>query len=84
MCVKSVVQFESTKHQRFSLGTLVSSYSNTGPMWDGLFWSSRENILGIVPTDRVIQHKINKGAVLYFTMLYFTLFYFTLLDFAYN
>ena len=34
MCGKSVVQFDSTEHRRFSPGTPVSS-SNTGPMRDG-------------------------------------------------
>ena len=34
-CEKSVVQFDSTKHRRFSLGTPVSSCCNTGPMRGG-------------------------------------------------
>ena len=34
-CEKSVVQFDSTKHRRFSPGTLVSSCSNTGPVRGG-------------------------------------------------
>ena len=42
-CEKSVVQFDSTKHHRFSPGTPVSSYSNTGPMRGGPYWASREN-----------------------------------------
>ena len=31
-CEKIVVQFDSTKHSRFSPGTPVSSCNNTGPM----------------------------------------------------
>ena len=45
-CEKSVVQFDSTKHVRFSLGTSVSSCSNNGSIWDGPYWTSRENNLG--------------------------------------
>ena len=48
-------QFDSTKHRRFSPGTPVSSSTNTGPMRDGTYWTSRENSL--VMTDRVIQYK---------------------------
>ena len=48
-------QFDSTKHRRFSLGTPVSSCTNTGPMRDDPYWTSRENSL--VMTDRVIQCK---------------------------
>ena len=44
-CEKSVVQFVSTKHRRFSPSTLVSSCSNTGPMRGGPYWTSRENSL---------------------------------------
>ena len=40
---KSTVQFDSTKHHRFSPGTPVSSCSNTGPMRDGPNWTSTEN-----------------------------------------
>ena len=46
ICDKSVVQFDSTKHRRFSSGTPVSSCSNTGPMRGGPYWTSRENNLG--------------------------------------
>ena len=35
-CEKIVLQFDSTKHRRFSPGTLVSSCSNTGPTRNGL------------------------------------------------
>ena len=45
-CWKSVVDFDSTKHSRLSLGTPVSSCSNTGPMRGGPYWTSRENNLG--------------------------------------
>ena len=44
-CEKSVVQFDSTKHRRFSPGTPVSSCHNTGPMRVGPYWTSRENNL---------------------------------------
>ena len=43
---KSVVQFVSTKHRRFSPGTPVSSCTNIGPMRGGPYWASRENSLG--------------------------------------
>ena len=36
----SVVQFDLTKHCRFSPGTPVSSCSNTGPMWGGPYWTT--------------------------------------------
>ena len=52
---KSVVQFDFTKHHRFSPGTPVSSCSNTGPMWGGPYWTSRENSLAIA--HRVIKFK---------------------------
>ena len=45
-CEKSVVQFDSTKHHRFSPGTPVSSFSNTGPMRGGPYWNSRGNSRG--------------------------------------
>ena len=45
-CEKSVAQFVSTKHRRFSPGTPVSSCRNTGPMRGGPYWTSRENGLG--------------------------------------
>ena len=45
-CEKSVVQFDSTKHRRFSLGTQVFSCSNTGPMRGGPYWTCRENSSG--------------------------------------
>ena len=45
-CEKSVVQFDSTRHRRFSPSTLVSSCSNTGPMKGGHYWTSRENSSG--------------------------------------
>ena len=44
-CEKNVVHFDSTKHRRFSPGTPISC-SNTGPMWGGPYWSSRENSSG--------------------------------------
>ena len=44
-CEKSVVQFVSTKHRRFSPGTQVSLSSDTGPMRGGPYWTSRENSL---------------------------------------
>ena len=53
-CEKSVVQFDSTKHRRFSLGTPVSSCNNTEPMRGGPYWTSKENSLVIA--DRVIQY----------------------------
>ena len=34
-CEKSAVQFDPTKHRRFSPGTPVSSCGNTGPMHEG-------------------------------------------------
>ena len=34
-CENNVVQFDPTKHRRFSPGTPVSSCSNTGPMRGG-------------------------------------------------
>ena len=40
-----VVQFDSAKHRRFSLGTPVSSCSNTGPVSDCPYWTSRGNSL---------------------------------------
>ena len=45
-CEKTVVQFDSTKHRRFSPGTPVSSCSNTGPMRGDPYWTSRENSSG--------------------------------------
>ena len=42
---KSVVQFVSTKHRRFSPSTPVSSCSNTGSMRGGPYWTSKENSL---------------------------------------
>ena len=45
-CEKSVVQFDSTKHRRFSPGTPVSSCSNIGPMRGGPYWTFREKSLG--------------------------------------
>ena len=51
----AVIQFDSTKHRIFSPGTPVSSCTNTEPIRDGPFWTSRENSL--VMTDRVIQYK---------------------------
>ena len=42
-------------HLSLSLGTLVSSCGNIGPMKDDLHWTSREN--SSVTTDRVIQYK---------------------------
>ena len=53
--LKLCFQFDSTKHRRFSPGTPVSSCTNTGPMRDGPYRTSRENSL--VMTDRVIQYK---------------------------
>ena len=40
---KIVVQFDFTKHRRFSPGTRVSSRSNAGPIRGAPFWTSREN-----------------------------------------
>ena len=54
-------QFDSIKHRRFSPGTPVSSCTNTGPMRDGPYWTSRENSL--VMTDRVIQYKYKVSLV---------------------
>ena len=45
-CEKSVVWFDSTKHRKFSPGTLVSTCSNTGLVRDDPCWTSRENNLG--------------------------------------
>ena len=45
-CDKSVIQCDSFKHRRFSPGTPVSSYSNTGPMRGGSYWTCRENSSG--------------------------------------
>ena len=45
-CEKSTVQFDCTKHRRFSLGTPASSCSNTGSMWGGPDPTSRENSSG--------------------------------------
>ena len=52
-CEKSVVQFDSTKHRRFSPGTLVSSCSNTRPMRGGPGPPGRTAYVA----DRVIQYK---------------------------
>ena len=52
-CEKSVVQFDSTKHRRFSPGTLASSCRNSGPMKCVPYWTSRVNSLA----NRVIQYK---------------------------
>ena len=81
-CEKSVVQFFSTKHRRFSPDTPISPCSNTEPMRGGPYWTSRENSL---LADRVSQYKYRHYfALLYFTLLYFTLLYFnfTLLYFT--
>ena len=45
-CEKSVVQFDSTKHRRFSPGTPVFSCSNTGPRRSGPYWTSWKNSSG--------------------------------------
>ena len=45
-CEKRVMQFDFTKHRRFSPCTLVSSCSNTGPMRVRLYWTTGENNLG--------------------------------------
>ena len=45
-CEKSVVQFDSTKHHMFPLGSLVSSCSNNGSIRGGPYWIPRENSLG--------------------------------------
>ena len=45
-CEKSIIQFDSTKHRRFSLGTPASFCSNTRPVRGGPYWTSRENSLG--------------------------------------
>ena len=38
-------QFDSTKHRGFSPGTPVCSCTNTGPMRDGPYWTSRFRII---------------------------------------
>ena len=45
-CEKNIVQFDTTKHRSFSPATPVSSCSNTGPMRNGPYWTSKENSLG--------------------------------------
>ena len=44
-CEKSVSSLILPKHRRFSTGTPVSSCTNTRPMRDGPYWTSRENSL---------------------------------------
>ena len=53
-CEKSVVQFDSTKHRRFSPGAPVSSCSNTGSMRVAL---TRPLGRTVQVADRVIQYK---------------------------
>ena len=53
-CEKSVVQFVSTKHRRFSPSVPVSSCSNTGSIRSGPYWTSRKNTLVI--SDRAMQY----------------------------
>ena len=46
ICVKGQMLVVVDKHRRFSLGTPVSSYSNTELMRSGPYWSTGESSLG--------------------------------------
>ena len=47
-CDKSVVQFDSTKPSRFSPGTPVSSFRDTGPIRVRPYWISRSQLSQLV------------------------------------
>ena len=50
---KSVVQFDSTKHCRFSPGVPVLSYSNPGPEWWPLLDLLGEQLMYLIGLSRI-------------------------------